>query len=413
MAKKRRTPAWELVKSPKLFFLMVTTGVNATNFVFHVLFSRSLGPRTYSALGSLLALTVVASIPLAALQLASAQARASELGGVDARRLLTRVAIGAGVTFGVVAALAPALSRFLLLVSLSPVLLLGGWLALAVAASAAEGLLIGEQRFRQTGVAVFAGGGVVKLVAGAMSARLDLGLSGAVAAILLGQLVSLLIMLLGVRSMLSGGGTHLSLELHDGVRAAVALTGLAFYGSIDTFIARRYFAGASAGYYVAASTVGKIALFAPGAISLVMFPKFASQEGDKAALVRSFLVILGVGLGITAIFSIDAGLLARVLFGVTYQPAGSLIPYLAGAGCALGCLNLTTYFHLAARSTAAYLGWIGAMFVLVCGLTFRQAPRELALLLLISAAATASLSLVSARLSKALPSSLRSSYVEQ
>jgi hypothetical protein len=53
-----------------LAFVIAVTGLNITNFAFHVVISRIIGPGGYGALGALLNVIVVLAIPLSALQAA-------------------------------------------------------------------------------------------------------------------------------------------------------------------------------------------------------------------------------------------------------------------------------------------------------------------------------------------------------
>jgi hypothetical protein len=113
-----------------LVLLFALSLLNASNYAFHVVVSRLLGPAAYSSLASLLAVVLVLSVPFGVLQAVVAQrtaalvatARAGEVPGFAAGALkgLTPVAwlLGAGVALA-----APAIAVFLHLGVLSALLL--------------------------------------------------------------------------------------------------------------------------------------------------------------------------------------------------------------------------------------------------------------------------------------------------
>ena len=57
-----------------LSFLVATAGVNVSNFLFHIVVSRLLGPSHYGVVGALLSLLALLTVPFGAVQLAVTQA---------------------------------------------------------------------------------------------------------------------------------------------------------------------------------------------------------------------------------------------------------------------------------------------------------------------------------------------------
>ena len=55
-------------------FLVATAGVNASNFLFHIVISRLLGPAHYGAVGAILSILSLMAVPVGAAQLAVTQA---------------------------------------------------------------------------------------------------------------------------------------------------------------------------------------------------------------------------------------------------------------------------------------------------------------------------------------------------
>src|SRR4051812_38730553 len=70
------------------------TAVDVSNFLFHVLISRILGPSSYGALGALLGLLLVLQVPIGAMQVAITQevaARRDAAGGTMPHLLIGRL----------------------------------------------------------------------------------------------------------------------------------------------------------------------------------------------------------------------------------------------------------------------------------------------------------------------------------
>jgi O-antigen/teichoic acid export membrane protein len=164
---------------------------NATNYGFNLVMAFLLGPSAYGALGALLALVLVGSVPGLALQAVVARrtalldrpaGQAEELPWRGTLALAGR----AGVALAAVTVLAgPGLVAFLHLGSAVPVL----WLALALAPTpllfAVQGLLQGRERFGAL-AAVMVTGAAVKLAAGVALVVAGLGVGGALAGVAAG-----------------------------------------------------------------------------------------------------------------------------------------------------------------------------------------------------------------------------------
>ena len=142
----------------QMALLLVVLGfVNASNYLFHVVISRLLGPSDYGALAALLAVVLVFSIPLGVIQTAVADKTATlrSVGRDDDVRPLAASALKTTAPFayasGIAVALVacPLLSVFLH-VDFASALLLAPYVVASVPASVAQGVLQGEQRFRRS-----------------------------------------------------------------------------------------------------------------------------------------------------------------------------------------------------------------------------------------------------------------------
>jgi len=350
-----------------LVFFLATVALNGTNFGFQIFVSRVLGPHTYSALSALLSLLVIAGVPLSALQLSCAAAQARLDGSADPGRVLRLVAAASAAAGLLVLLSQRGVDGFLQIQSVWPLFWLCVWLVVAAVAAVPQGLLIGQGRFAVLGVTALLGAGVGRLVFGVAAAGLDLGVAGGMAATALGQAVTLVLLLAAVRARGPGARPSLRLSAADGALSTAALTGLAVFSAVDTVLARHTLDNVQSGYYAAAATGGRIALFAPGAVAVLAFPRFvrAAEQGgsDRRDLLVALAAVAGVGLLVVLVVTAVPRLVIDVLFGSDYALAAHQLTLLAPAGALLGCLTLATYYHLARGSGFALASWVGAAAV--------------------------------------------------
>jgi O-antigen/teichoic acid export membrane protein len=180
---------------PRAFLVVAPAmaAANALNYAFNLVMSRLLGPADYGALGALLALVLVGTVPGVALQ--AVVARHTTLAGEAVGRLWARVlvavvAVGGALGLLTVAA-SPALRAFLHLQPLGPCLWLAAALLPLPLLSAVQGMLQGREWFGAL-AAVLLVAAAGRLAAGVGLVSGGLGVSGAMAATAIGSAVAVL-----------------------------------------------------------------------------------------------------------------------------------------------------------------------------------------------------------------------------
>jgi O-antigen/teichoic acid export membrane protein len=157
------------------------------------------------------------------------------------------------------------------------------------------------------------------------------GVSGALVAVTLATLttfaLSVLFLLPFLRSGRRGNG-HNFRELYlYSMPALLIMMCLAFPSNLDVILAKHFFEGQEAGLYTAASVIGKIVLFLPGAVAAVMFPKAAKMSilgQDTIKLLNRSIIYTGLLSGAAAAtFVVFPGLVGTI-FGKTYLGAASI-----------------------------------------------------------------------------------------
>ena len=364
--------------------------VNGSNYVFHVVISRMLGPADYGALAALLAVVLVLSIPFSVIQTAIAEKTATlhstgrhdDVGELAASALKTTTpfAVLAGV---IVAVLAPLLSVFLH-VGIGASFLLAPFVAASIPASVALGVLQGARRFQALaglqlattilrlaiGVAlVWAGAGVLgALLATALSASLS---------------VPLALRLVGVgRTTWARTKRTLAAVTGDLRTALLGLTSFWVLAETDIALARHFLGSSGSGYYSSAGLLARALLFLPSAVAMVAFPRFVAARADDADRMR-WLRASVVGVGMLSLIGFVVLTLAReplitLAFGKRFAPAADLLPVLAIAMGWLAVVNVLVYFHIAMASRAYLISLGGVVLEALAVAFFHRDAEEVA-----------------------------------
>jgi O-antigen/teichoic acid export membrane protein len=352
--------------------VVATIGVSGLNFLFHVLISRLLGPSQYGALNAVLNIIAVLAVPLGAVQLAVTQAVVSGGGKerISLRRLTVKAMLWGAGAMAAVGVISPLIDGFLNLKSPLANLAMAAWIPLAVVAAVLQGALLGELRFAPVAVASFFGGGALRLVTGALLVSAGFGLGGAVAATVIGQaFTTVALLLVARREVFATGLDPIRISLRDAMLSIAALAGYTTLTGIDVFLARHFLAPVTAGLYAAAQTAGRIAMFLPGALVTVAFPRLISAGRTGISVGKTLTETLGlvtaIGLAAFAVLAVMPGVVVDVLFGPKYAGAASILGIIALTSVFLSIIGLLTYFHVARRSVAALYSWAGVALVWV------------------------------------------------
>jgi O-antigen/teichoic acid export membrane protein len=374
-----RAVPWSLVRAG-LVVAPAMAVANGLNYAYSLAMARLLGPSGYGALGALLALVVIGTVPGYALQAVVARhtalraaspatpARGLEAGGaaVDravaelwSRTLATVTGVGVALGLATVAA-GPWLSGYLRLGSLAPTV----WLAAAVAPlpvlAAVQGMLQGRERFAGL-AAVLLSAAAGKLAAGVTLVEAGAGVSGALAGAAAGSLAALLLALAWVRPTLvrarrhqapapAGTGATRLLPWRLGrevVAAAVAILGLLLLANVDVLLARHYLDAPASGLYAAGAVVAKIAYWAPQFVVTIVFPRLCTSDDHRRLLGRAAAAIAGFGGLLVAAAAAAPHLAATLPFGQAYLAVGPVLPLFAALGTCLALVQLMLFSGIA------------------------------------------------------------------
>ncbi|PIY83004.1 MAG: hypothetical protein COX96_04430 [Candidatus Omnitrophica bacterium CG_4_10_14_0_2_um_filter_44_9] len=148
----------------------------------------------------------------------------------------------------------------------------------------------------------------------------------------------------------------------------VGLSMLCFFAltNMDIILVKHFFAPLEAGLYSVAQVVGKIALFVPGAVGIVMFPKIvdshAKNENTKV-LLKKCLVVVGSLCGCAAIVSLlFPAFILKVLTGHEQVLAIGLVKFFAISMSLFALTNIIMLYHLSLRRMK-YIYFLACMAV--------------------------------------------------
>jgi glycosyltransferase involved in cell wall biosynthesis/O-antigen/teichoic acid export membrane protein len=364
--------------------LVATAVLNGSNYLFHIVISRMLGPRDYGALASLLGTVLVISVPAGVVQTVVAK-RVSVASLADQRageRFVAGAMKGIGraafVALAVCAFASPLLAAFLH-VEVGAVLLLAPYVYLSLLSAVAFGGMQGQLRFvALAGVAL--AGVAVRLLTGILLVHVGEGPTGAVAATVLAQLAVFGVSLRLIR--LPHGwsrerGTLQGLRGELGL-ATSALAMFWLLAEIDIVLARHFLPAAEGGIYSAAGFLARSLLFLPAAVSIVALPRFAAAHATGSDVRRWLHAALRINILLLALAFPGLVLLRGLAVDVTYGPrfaaAADLLPLLAVGTVLLALINVLVYFHIAIGSHAARIAAGGIVLeVLAVAVAHRSA----------------------------------------
>jgi O-antigen/teichoic acid export membrane protein len=355
---------------PRAFLVVAPAmaAANALNYAFNLVMSRLLGPADYGALGALLALVLVGTVPGVALQ--AVVARHTTLAGEAVGRLWSRVlvavvAVGAALGLLTVAA-SPAVAAFLHLPSLGPCLWLAAALLPLPLLSAVQGMLQGREWFGAL-AAVLLVSAAGRLAVGVGLVEDGLGVSGALAATAIGSAVAVLVAVPRLRAKggwerprvalpprWPGKGSSAAAFGGEVAAAAAGVLGLLLLANVDVLLARHFLTAEASGLYAAGGVLTKIAFWAPQFVVTLVFPRLVTATDRRRLLGRSAAVVAAVGAPLVVAAALAPGLAARLSFGEAYLDVGPALPLFAALGTGLALVQLVLFTGMATADRAMY-----------------------------------------------------------
>ncbi len=365
-------------------FFVGSAAVSVLNYLYYPVLGRLLEPSAFGEVQTLISLFLQIAIFLTVLGLLTVNLVANYGDKPDAQRTileLEKLALFisiAGLLITVVCG--PLLQRFFHFDSAVPFIVLALAVVVSVPATFRNAYLRGKQQFGLTSIAGLIGAGA-KLVFSVLFIAAGFGTTGAIAGLVLAQLISFAYAAAKARQ--AGFGPVLRtniwrmpdmrLVLPELKYAGLVLVGsmviTAFY-SIDIIVVKHYFDAHTAGLYAGVATVARIIFFLTASIPQVLLPAVKlsnSPRQNKQVLLKSLYLLSALGAAALAVFWLMPGFVMRLLMGSEYQEYAWLLPRLSLVVFIVSILNLFVLYFMALRRYAiAPIAIIG--LAVTCGL---------------------------------------------
>ena len=357
-------------------FVFVAMGAgNFMGYLYQLFVARTLGAETFGVFGALLGIFYVATLCGNGFRIgiaAGVARRVAELGEIQAvapylRKVIWLAPIFLGIPLSFLVT-AKWISAWLHLASSGPILILGFAIFSTLLLAVGLGLLQGLQRFGRLVTIGYLLPQGLKLLFGAVFIIAGWQLLGAVGALLVSEFIPLSLVAWQFRKQLSMVSRTESLPdslPSDGVFPGLLLAFfIAAPTNLDVVLVVHFFDAAQSGIYAAVATIGRVVIFLPMAVSLVVLPKVA--ERHASGLPTTDLVLKG--LFFTIVVCAPAVLFCwlvpntviKLLFGEPYREAAPLVGWYSFA-MLIFVVNLLLVQHLLAVGRRRHIYFIDSI----------------------------------------------------
>jgi O-antigen/teichoic acid export membrane protein len=368
----------EFIRHTALMFVGVGL-FNLFNLLYHLFMVRFLSPDDYGQLNTLIALFMVVSVPGSTVQTTvtkfvsslQAQHRFSQIKKL-LQTLLILMSIVGLFFFLLVTLGSRFLSSFLQISSYELIMLFGIGLFFAMVVPIPWGGLQGLQRFGAMALSLIINGGL-KFGLGILFVFLGLGAIGAMGAFAICYLGTVFLSLIILSLSLPKEKFETRCEQDIGKPNSSSIAGVYQYllpvgitllcfmllTNIDLILVKHFFTPIEAGHYNIAQVVGKIILFLPVPIVMVMFPKLSSLEGQEKGrilILRKSLMVVLLLCGIVILLGfIFPSLIIQILSGRSYLACIPLVRFFCINMSLFSFVFVLLHYHLSTgKSTFLY-----------------------------------------------------------
>jgi len=356
----------EIYRQGSVLFLATGIG-NVFNMLYHIVMVRKLPPEEYGVLNTLFACILFFALPTGNIQITLTKfiARYHGLESKFAikkilKGMFIRIFILALVIGGVTVLLAPRIVIFLKLHDIKPVLYMAGVVSASLIMPLPMAGLHGLQKFLSLGLALISTH-FSKLILAIVFIYLGWGVNGALNSVTISNLLGITIAYPVLSRSLKGlnyeNENILEVNFKDIYLyiLPVSLSTLTFMllTNLDVILVKHFFHPLQAGYYSIAQVIGRIILFLPVGICMVMFPKVAysqarnedTLEHFKHSIIYISLLVIG---GSLFIFSFPT-LVLKIFTGKIYIQC---LPLIKRFAISMGLFSLSFSFLLYYISTS-------------------------------------------------------------
>lgn len=372
------------------FIMMVAmTLSNFFNYLYQLLMGRLLSPQEYGELFSLLSLFYIFSVFFTTVNtsitkfvtLYSSKKEYGKVKLILAKGTKTLGILGI-IIYIFTVLLSPFISSFLQIDRDILLIVLFASIPFGFLLPVYQGALRGLQRFGALGISV-SSWAFFKLIFGVGLVVFGYGVLGGLLGVFLAHVAAFLLTAMFLKDILhydAKGDIELRNILTYGSLAFLAIFAYTTMWNVDVILVKHYLSPLEAGQYSAISVLGKIVLFAPGAVGMVIFPKAAEmhEKGEKHfhVLTRGLAMTLLISGGIVLAYALFPEFIITFIYGEKYL---SVAPYLWKYGLAmmfLALINVIMNYALSTNRTKVFYPLLIGVIVEITGLYYFRTSIE-------------------------------------
>ncbi len=357
----------EGMAGPAFVMLVATVAGGGCNFLYQVLMNNYIHDNV-AELNTLLSILYIVTVPSSAVQNViiryvskyHALGKDTVVAWLLKRILIFTSAAGVAIAIFLLIVLSiPSVSSTLKLTSNLPIVLLAIGVVISLVSPVGQGTMQALQRFTPFG-AFNTVNFTLKLTLGVGMVLLGYGVAGALGGVIIGIAFGCGASIIFVRKYFFMRSTPIEAKeiWRFTVPATIAMLGYTIITQADVIIATSLLIKEQANYYAAASSLAKIILFLPGAVSTVMFPKLSkaqavrSRAGEESSriLKTAFAMTLALSGMVVAVYFLLPDLVLNILLPVNPYKE-QIAPILQWLGVAMMLLGLANLFMLYGLAT--------------------------------------------------------------
>jgi O-antigen/teichoic acid export membrane protein len=239
---------------------------------------------------------------------------------------------------------------------------------------------------------------VLRLVFAVLLIWLGWQATGALLALPLGSAIALVLGVVLLRAYFRAPAPEQPARPISWRYSAYTLLGLLAFAlmvNVDPIVVRRFFGDAAAAAYAPVVTLGKMNLFIPLGIGLVLFPKATQRQAagrdPRPVLALALAATLLPGLVLTALYWAIPGQIVATVFGEAYADPGRLLGLVGLATTFYAGVNIWLNYALSLERHAYVLILAGIVALEIVGMALFHARLESIALVMILAGAAGNL----------------------
>lgn len=344
--------------------------MNVATYGFTMAAARIIGPVSYGAFFALMNLVMILSVVMLGLQATAARrisADPTHVGQIE--REILRVSLRASLLLGALLLLAAPLINHLLDLGSLPTALLAAVAVIPMTMTGAQaGILQGERRWRELAT-LYVLSGLPRLAIGTALIVWQPTEFMAFLGVALGYYAPFLYGLAVLRHDRETGETH---ERHgflpiikEAVVNSQALFAYFALTNIDMLVGRSVLDSHDSGLYAAGLIVSRAVTFLPQFVVVIAFPSMSTSLNPARALVRSLVLVGGLGGACVLATALLPGLVLVFAGGQDYGEVRGLLWVFALLGTCMAVLQVLVYSVLARQGTLSMVLVWAALLVVV------------------------------------------------